>query len=293
MDDWPALDKWRSLRWWHEQHGARTVPLEIGVPGAPQWREAPLRLTDFIERYLAPSVLRDEAAAVAAGRSAAQGTGESVARHHEALQGDHTPCACLDALKVELQAEADRKSDGACCPSNADGKCPGNHRAASSSGSQGSAPVEQADGAVSARSSQQQAADAAANVDESETVAYLAQHRLFDQLPALCEDIREPNLTPAAGAYEACNAWVGTRGTVRPVHAAAVHAAPPSTHRAPRPRCPRSHTARLVHAASPHRCHLTLLAGTGSAHPAFRHRHSTATLIVTAVQQSHFLSDVH
>jgi hypothetical protein len=44
-------------------------------------------------------------------------------------------------------------------------------------------------------------------------VAYLAQHRLLEQIPSLLEDIQEPSLWTKG--YEVMNVWMGTRGTVR------------------------------------------------------------------------------
>jgi hypothetical protein len=48
-------------------------------------------------------------------------------------------------------------------------------------------------------------------------VAYLAQHALFEQLPRLQRDLRVPQYTEC-GQLEAINAWLGTAGTVTPLH---------------------------------------------------------------------------
>jgi len=50
-----------------------------------------------------------------------------------------------------------------------------------------------------------------------EHVAYLAQHALFDQLPRLLEDLKVPEYAEC-GDLEAVNAWLGTSGTVTPLH---------------------------------------------------------------------------
>ena len=47
-------------------------------------------------------------------------------------------------------------------------------------------------------------------------VAYLAQPRLFNQVPELKEDIEELPLWEAGS--ETVNMWLGTRGTVTPLH---------------------------------------------------------------------------
>ena len=52
---WPAVRKWADLRWWTREHGARTVPLELGEHGGGEWREELSTLGDFVAAYLAPS----------------------------------------------------------------------------------------------------------------------------------------------------------------------------------------------------------------------------------------------
>lgn len=47
-------------------------------------------------------------------------------------------------------------------------------------------------------------------------VAYIAQHPLFDQLPSLMSDFKQPELM--GGEVMQMNAWIGTEGTVTPLH---------------------------------------------------------------------------
>ncbi|KAL0042760.1 hypothetical protein WJX79_009907 [Trebouxia sp. C0005] len=47
-------------------------------------------------------------------------------------------------------------------------------------------------------------------------VAYIAQHPLFDQLPSLMSDLQQPELM--GGEAMQMNAWIGTEGTVTPLH---------------------------------------------------------------------------
>lgn len=47
-------------------------------------------------------------------------------------------------------------------------------------------------------------------------VAYIAQHPLFDQMPSLLSDFHQPELM--GGTAMQMNAWIGTKGTVTPLH---------------------------------------------------------------------------
>lgn len=47
-------------------------------------------------------------------------------------------------------------------------------------------------------------------------VAYIAQHPLFDQMPSLLSDFDQPALM--GGTAVQMNAWIGTKGTVTPLH---------------------------------------------------------------------------
>ena len=48
---------------------------------------------------------------------------------------------------------------------------------------------------------------------------YLAQHQLFEQVPALAHDILQPEYCALGeGLLQSVNAWLGPAGTVRPPH---------------------------------------------------------------------------
>ena len=47
-------------------------------------------------------------------------------------------------------------------------------------------------------------------------VAYIAQHPLIDQMPSLLSDFDQPDLM--SGTAMQMNAWIGTKGTVTPLH---------------------------------------------------------------------------
>eukprot|EP01135_Chromosphaera_perkinsii_P006944 Nk52_evm32s628 gene=Nk52_evmTU32s628 len=49
-------------------------------------------------------------------------------------------------------------------------------------------------------------------------VGYLAQHPLFTQIPALLEELGVPSYCSYSGELSNINAWIGTAGTVTPLH---------------------------------------------------------------------------
>ncbi|XP_058065749.1 bifunctional peptidase and arginyl-hydroxylase JMJD5 [Anopheles bellator] len=54
-------------------------------------------------------------------------------------------------------------------------------------------------------------------------VAYLAQHDLFDQIPALRRDIVVPDYVGRTDTVPRIKAWLGPRGTVSPLHTDPCH----------------------------------------------------------------------
>ena len=141
---WPALDKWRDLRWLKNQHGHRNVPLEVGAFDDKAWREDVRSLASFVDEFLAPSARADARA----------GAG--------------------------IESASDLAAPVFSAPSNADAN------------------------------TRRDANDV--------TVAYLAQHQLFEQIPDLLADFDAPEVCDAFGGADRVNAWIGTRGTVTPCH---------------------------------------------------------------------------
>ena len=54
-------------------------------------------------------------------------------------------------------------------------------------------------------------------VVQGDRIAYLAQHPLFEQFPKLLEDFSTPKYCEVGELWRT-NAWIGTRGTVTPLH---------------------------------------------------------------------------
>jgi len=56
VNEWPALERWRSLSYFATAFGHRTVPIEEGQHLNNDWKETPMLLRDFIIQYITPSV---------------------------------------------------------------------------------------------------------------------------------------------------------------------------------------------------------------------------------------------
>ena len=70
---WPALRKWRDLRWLKREHGHRNIPLEIGAyDDAANWREEVMPIARFVDEYLAPGLERELAESEAEAKAGAE-----------------------------------------------------------------------------------------------------------------------------------------------------------------------------------------------------------------------------
>ena len=79
---WPALRKWRDLRWLKREHGHRNIPLEIGAyDDAANWREEVMPIARFVDEYLAPGLERELAESEAEAKAGAEAevAGDAVA----------------------------------------------------------------------------------------------------------------------------------------------------------------------------------------------------------------------
>ena len=65
MRDWAALQKWPSLDWWCQNHGHRTVPVELGTDSTDTWRETTMLMHTFMTDYMHPSTSQAPNAEVA------------------------------------------------------------------------------------------------------------------------------------------------------------------------------------------------------------------------------------
>lgn len=156
--NWAAIDSWRDLTSLVQQHGHRTVPIEVGQHLSGYWREEPMTLRSFVATYLVPSLEWGWGKKI---RVIGVGEGSSGS-------GDSAPTT----PKPDAPAET---------------------------------PVSSTSGAP-----------AGFTAVHPSAIAYLAQHGLFEQLPALTKEFDIP--VYAGNEVGAVNAWFGTAGTVTRCH---------------------------------------------------------------------------
>jgi hypothetical protein len=178
--DWPAMVKWRRLGYFCSRFGHRTVPIEIGQHLSGFWAEEPMLLAAFMRDY------------VAASASWGWGVPFTVSR---GVAGEPTPAAPRGANGAAGSAESAPSSVGGPAASLPSVSPP----APAANGGDSSDPGERIARSVPPAS-----------------VAYLAQHGLFEQLPELAEDIDIPLY--AGAEVGSVNAWFGTAGTTTRLH---------------------------------------------------------------------------
>ena len=212
MSSWPALHKWQDLDYLARVAGPRTVPIEMGKHYlADGWGQQLMLFSNFVKLHVQKEAEQAKVQPADSSKASAHSNikTSSVPRNVEAaheqmsnsssLHGSHEhaqPQLCQDpavparhaqqAMQLDAQQQAeseDMQSAVACSPPahfNHSSKC-GTHK----------------------------------ELPDAST-AYLAQHPLFDQIPALRNDIQEPAYCALGeGQMQSINAWFGPANTVR------------------------------------------------------------------------------
>lgn len=247
MSAWPALTRWQDLAYLTRVAGPRTVPVELGRHYLAQgWGQRLMLFSDFVKLHIqteAHAHMRTDTlkptahvaqsqmqadkseqestastqAAKAAGALCEQFVSASGVSSNqqqqcpESLSGESTCCAAEEASVLAT-------GSGAACSSAQDAQ---QMQAQPLNVQQtGAVAPKEAQHCQQVGEPQAAAAEAGAPMAHGDTVpqavkGYLAQHPLFDQIPALRNDIQEPAYCVLGeGEVQSINAWFGPAGTV-------------------------------------------------------------------------------
>lgn len=212
MSTWPALTKWQDLAYLSNVAGPRTVPVEVGKHYlAEGWGQRLMLFSDFVKLHVQQEAVQADTQAEHSSPSCSQlSSGEPTQAPDAAQQ---------PASSVLLHP---RHPDPHCMvpkQSNTD-------EVQHISVGQGPAAVAlhpvHSEADTDCNTQVQLAGQAShtphhpASSDAPQAVSgYLAQHPLFDQIPALRNDIQEPMYCALGeGEMQSINAWFGPAGTV-------------------------------------------------------------------------------
>ncbi|MEW5311932.1 MAG: hypothetical protein WDW38_003606 [Sanguina aurantia] len=228
MQLWPALQRWPDLSYLKAVAGERTVPVEVGAHYlADGWGQQLMNMAQFLDQHVAgapASVQPSAAAAAAAAPPAASARGGAVQHDPAAASAPPDPasrgaghdCRAAAAAASPGTAAATRDPDAEMLPG---GPAAARSFAAPTAAAAAAAAAAQETQAGDVPAGAAGASATAVHAAAAAPIRYLAQHPLFDQIPALRSDILTPEYCCLGeGQMQATNAWLGPPGTVTPLH---------------------------------------------------------------------------
>jgi lysine-specific demethylase 8 len=213
IEHWPARTRWDDPSYFCSVAGYRTVPVEVGQHYlAEGWGTRLMTVAEFVRQHLLQQQQGGGPPEGASGGAAAAGAeGKQQGRAASAEVQQQAAWQLQQQVRSPGQPAVAAQEQQAPCSQLAAQAGAGTTRASGSSSSGGADTGRSPSGTQAGQQQQQQ--------QRPVQRGYLAQHALFDQLPALAADIATPDYcTLGAGELVATNAWIGPAGTVTPLH---------------------------------------------------------------------------
>lgn len=213
MSAWPALSRWQDLAYLTRVAGPRTVPVEMGRHYLAQgWGQHLMLFSDFVKLHVQIEAAQPDASTNCV-RPMTQVRQSQL--HGDSLVHQLNTCASSgrtsrSGTSAEDVSASEAETEAVFSSSHDFQQQHPEVQAHSISGQQ-ARPA----GIAEAQQSAASQADVASDTAPQAVMGYLAQHPLFDQIPALRSDIQEPAYCMLGeGTMQSINAWFGPGGTV-------------------------------------------------------------------------------
>lgn len=217
MSSWSALSRWQDLAYLTRVAGPRTVPVEMGRHYLAQgWGQHLMLFSDFVKLHVQIEAAQAEAQtnSLKPVTHATQSQVHADSLQHQPKTSTSKGRTCRSGTSAEDVSALEAETEAVCSSSQGSQQQHPEVQAHDTSGQQaGPAGIAERQHCQPAAASQ---ADAASDAAAPQAVkGYLAQHPLFDQIPALRNDIQEPAYCVLGeGTMQSINAWFGPGGTV-------------------------------------------------------------------------------